>query len=184
MVGNYFVLTNYFIELFFLQVKKENVPARKDSKGMAPSYPNLRVFWFSDQKYKLAEAKKDLLMSCPDFSSVVFLSSSANQFGLNGWINFDSERKCENFVRSVKQEPPKNVLRLLKTGNQKGTQCFPKTVKQASSSADGLRRLRWKKRETRIQKTWIFVFCLVEFILVRTIFNSRLCFDKQYSMQY
>ena len=86
--------------------------------GEQPSLPkSARFFGFLTKSKKLSGAKKELLNEYPDECSVVFMNLRPNQKSLNGWINFSSERTCEEITRKIKQCPPKNGLRLIKPGS-------------------------------------------------------------------
>ena len=82
-----------------------------------PTMPkSARFFGFQCKFENLAEAKRKLKNLYPDAASIVFLSSRPIQTGLNGWINFTKEIQCEKFMREIRQNPPKNGLRLKKPG--------------------------------------------------------------------
>ena len=84
---------------------------------MMPTMPkSARFFGFQCKFENLAEAKQKLKNLYPDAASIVFLSSRPNQTWLNGWINFTKEIQCEKFMREIRQNPPKNGLRLKKPG--------------------------------------------------------------------
>ena len=91
--------------------------AKENLTEMMPKMPkSARFFGFQCKFENLAEAKRKLKNLYPDAASVVFLSSRPNQTGLNGWINFKKEIQCEKFMREIRQNPPKNGLRLKKPG--------------------------------------------------------------------
>ena len=63
----------------------------------------------------MSSAKKELLKMVPTAISVVFLDSRPNQEGRNGWLNFAGPRDCENFIKEIRKNPPKNGLAIKKT---------------------------------------------------------------------
>ena len=106
------------IKSFFCLQRDDAAKENLVQTEMMPKMPkSARFFGFQCKCENLAEAKRKLKNLYPDAASVVFLSSRPNQTGLNGWINFKKEIQCEKFMREIRQNPPKNGLRLKKPGN-------------------------------------------------------------------
>ena len=118
---------------------KENLV---QTEAMSKMLKSARFFGFQCQFENLAEAKIKLKNLYPDAASVVFLSSRPNQTLLNEWTNFTKEIQCEKFTREIRQNPPKNGLRLKKPGKHIAIE-RPALIQKGRGNGDGALYNEW-----------------------------------------
>ena len=103
------------IKSFFCLQRDDAAKENLVQTEMMPKMPkSARFFGFQCKFENLAEAKRKLKKFIPGRSQCCV--SRRNQTGLNGWINFKKKIQCEKFMREIRQNPPKNGLRLKKPG--------------------------------------------------------------------
>ena len=77
---------------------------------------SMRFCGFFTRAADLSTAKQEVKRIATRASSVVFLDSRRNETTRNGWINFANAKDCEDFIREIVKNPPKNGLRFKKQG--------------------------------------------------------------------
>ena len=95
--------------------EKEEGNKRARIVGKNPMSMRFCGFFFT-RPTDLSTAKQEVKRIATRATSVVFLDSRRNETTRNGWINFANAKDCEDFIKEIVKNPPKNGLRFKKQG--------------------------------------------------------------------
>ena len=89
---------------------------KKRSRKLEKNPKSVRFSGFQTKATVLADAKKELYKFIPEAASVVFLSSRPNQKTMNGWVNFNTAKDCEEFIKKLSKDPRNDFIKMVKPG--------------------------------------------------------------------
>ena len=94
----------------------EKEEGNKRARIVGKNPMSMRFCGFFTRATDLSTAKQEVKRIATRATSVVFLDSRRNETTRNGWINFANAKDCEDFIKEIVKNPPKNGLRFKKQG--------------------------------------------------------------------